>query len=203
MPMRNFLIVIAIFVLSSSAFGQKTKRRRNASPWADTTLIIVKLHDKINDNKIVAVEVGRKATIYVKLKPMRDEVKKDLSDDPINQDHKKIIRYFDSASLKGDTISVGEYLYLPGLAYLLSHQLIEGNAKIYYKKQQSFVDTIFHRLERYGGNADRFFYLPDKRPFFAVRELSGILDKKYNFFNTGRFEAYVAEGEKLRSIRDE
>ena len=66
-----------------------------------------------------------------------------------------------------------------------------------------FVDTITHRLERYGGNADRFFYLPDKRPFFAVQEFSGILDNDDDLFGKGHFDAYVKEGEKLQSIRKE
>ena len=80
---------------------------------------------------------------------------------------------------------------------MISHQLVDGNAKVYYKKQKLFVDTITHRLERYGGNADRFFYLPDKRPFFAVQEFFGILDNNDDLFGKGHFDAYVKEGEKL------
>jgi hypothetical protein len=48
----------------------------------------------------------------------------------------------------------------------------------------------------------RFFYLPDKRPFFAVNEISGILDDN-NVLISGHYQAYLKEGEKLASIRQE
>jgi hypothetical protein len=155
------------------------------------------------DNKIVAVDIGKKATIFVHLKPMLVEARKNLSNDFVKDNYNKIIHYFDSVSLKSDTIFISDYFKLPHFEYLISHQLTDGNAKIFYKKQQSFVDTILHRLERYGGNADRFFYLPDRRPFFAVTEMTGILVQGEDLLNNGHFDAYVKEGEKLQSIRKE
>ena len=203
MLIRHFLIIISIFFLSSSAFGQKTKKRSNSSSWRDTTFTIVTLNDTINDNKVVAVEVGKKAIIYVKLKPLLLEARENLSNDFVKDNYQKIIDYFNSASSKGDTILIIEYLNFRHLEYLVAHQLIDGNANVYYKKQRAFVDTISHRLERYGGNADRFFYLPDKRPFFAVTEMTGILVKGEDLLNNGHFDAYVKEGEKLQSLRKE
>jgi len=131
------------------------------------------------------------------------EAKANLSNDFVRQDYQKIIHFFDSASLKSDTIFIDIYYKLHHFEYLVSRQLIDGSAKVYYKKQKNFVDTIFHRLERYGGNADRFFYLPDKRPFFAVQEFSGILDNNDDLLGKGHFDAYVKEGEKLQSLRKE
>lgn len=73
--------------------------------------------------------------------------------------------------------------------------------KFIIKNQKAFIDTITHRLERYGGDAIRFFYLPDRRPFFAAKEFSGIPDNDDKPFRKGRFEEYVKEGEKLQSLR--
>jgi hypothetical protein len=71
--------------------------------------------------------------------------------------------------------------YLDHLDYLVSVELKNGNTRVFYKKQKTFVSTISHRLERYGKYAHRFFYFPDKRPFFSTMELSGILDEKDPF----------------------
>jgi hypothetical protein len=199
--MRHFLIVISIFFLSCSALGQSTKKHRKTSSWRDTIFIVVKLNDTISDKKVVAVDVGQKAIIYVKLKPMMLEARENLSNEFVRDNYQKIIAYFDSAAPNGDTIVISEYLNLGHVNYLIAHQLIHGNANVYYKKQKAFVDTISHRLERYGGNADRFFYLPDKRPFFSIHEYSGILDKHDDGSAKGRYDASVKEGEKLRSVR--
>jgi len=200
--MRPILTTISLLFLTTTLFGQKPKKTTNKSPWSDTTFIFVKLNDTIIDKKVAALEIGKKAIIYVKVKPMMAEARENLSNDFVRDNYQKIIDYFNSASPTGDTILVSEYLNLPRLEYLVAHLLIAGNAKVFYKNQKAFVDTISHRLERYGGNADRFFYLPDKRPFFAVKEYSGILDDD-NPFGKGHYEAYVKEGEKLLSLREQ
>lgn len=201
--MRHILITIPILFFSMTLLSQKTKRRGHVSSWHDTTYIRVALKDTIVDNKIVAVEIGSKATIFVKLKPLIFEANENLSNGFSKNAYKNIIHFFDSASLKSDTIFIEDYDDLDHFEYLVSHQLICGSAKVYYKKKKVFVDTITHRLERYGGNADRFFYLPDKRPFFAVTEYTGIIDKAEDLSNKGHLEAYIKEGEKLASIQEE
>jgi len=60
----------------------------------------------------------------------------------------------------GDSIFIAAY-QLGDFEYLVSNQIKAGMAKVYYKKQHLFVDTVYHRLERFGGDADRFFYLPE------------------------------------------
>lgn len=201
--MQHFVIIISILLLSSHAFGQKTKKPGSTSSWNDTSFIIVKLNDTISDKKVVAVDVGKKAIIYIKLKPLMLEARENLSNDFRNNDYKEIINYFNSTSAKTDTILISEYLNLRSFEYLVAQQLVNGNANVYYKKQKIFVDTISHRLERYGGHADRFFYLPDRRPFFAVTELMGILVRGEPLLNNGHFDAYIKEGEKLLSLREE
>ncbi len=201
--MRLSLITILTLIVSTTLLGQDTKTKADKSPWSDTTFIVVKLYDTISDKKVVAVEVGKKATIYVKLKPMMLKATQNLSNDFVKENYKKIIAYFNAALSKGDTILISEYLNLSYLDYLIAHQLIAGNANIYYKKQNTFVGTISHRLERYDGNADRFFYLPDKRPFFAFIEYSGILDEGDGLLGTKRYDTFAKEGEKLQSLRNE
>lgn len=200
--MRRILVIISFLFLTIFACGQKVKKQGSSPPWEDTTFIIVKLNDTIVDNKVVAVDIGEKATIYVKLKPMLADARQHLSNGFAKEDYQKTIHFLTTASKKKDTIFLKDYFTLPHFEYLISHQLANGSAKVFYKKQKAFVDEISHRLEKYGGNADRFFYLPDKRPFFAVTEYSGILDDN-NPFGKGHYDAYVKEGEKLLSLREQ
>jgi hypothetical protein len=201
--MRFNLIIISLLFVTTNLFSQKTKKQGSSSSWRDTTFIPVVLNDTIKDNKVVVVDIGKKATIYLNLKPMLLEAKENLSNDFVKEYYQTIIHYFDSSSLKGDTTFIENYYNLRHFEYLVSRQLIDGNAKVYYKKQKAFIDTITHRLERYGGDAVRFFYLADRRPFFAAKEFSGILDNEDEPFRKGRFDEYVNEGEKLQSLRKE
>lgn len=201
--MRYSIITISILCLSTALFGQKTKKKGLQLLLADTTFITEELNNFLDGSKTVAVEIGKKATIFLSLNQILPEVEAYLNSDSFKSNYKKIIDYFDSASSKSDTIILTNYRDLRYLEFLISHLLIKGEAKVFYKRQGVFIDTIFHRLERYGGNADRFFYMPDKRPFFAVQEYSGILDNEDNSLGKGHFDAYLKEGEKLASIRNE
>jgi len=201
--MRHTLIFIPLLFVTTNLFSQKTKKRGSSSSWRDTTFIPVVLNDTINDNKVVAVDIGKKATIYLNLKPMLLEAKENLSNDYVKEYYETIIRYLDSSASKSDTIFIDNYHKLGHFEYLVSHQLTDGNAKVYYKKQKTFIYTITHRLERYGGDAVRFFYLPDRRPFFAATEFTGMLDNEDEPFRKGRLDEYVKEGEKLQSLRKE
>jgi hypothetical protein len=203
MPVQKITIIISLLLFSLNLFSQKAKRNLTKPSWKDIKFISVELKNNIKDNKIVAVDIGQKAIIYLNLKPMITEAKANLSNDFVKEYYQKIIYFFDSASLKSDTVFIDEYYKLRHLEYLVSHQLLKGHAKVYYKKQKSFVDTVTHRLERYGGNAERFFYLPDKRPFFAVLEFSGILDDNDDLSGKGHLDAYIKEGEKLANIGTE
>ena len=197
----SLLIILALFTWTA-LFSQKNNESRKLSSWQDTTYISVVLSDTISDSKVVSVNIGMKAIIYIKLTPLLAKAKETLTNEFVRDRYKTIIHFLDSASLKGDTIFIDNYFSLSHFEYLVSSQLIEGNAKVFYKRQRFFVDTILYRLERYGSKADRFFYLPDKRPFFAVTEIIGILDKN-GAITSGHFQAYVKEGEKLASIRQE
>jgi hypothetical protein len=135
MQMRQTITAILVLFLTTSLCGQNTKKKGSKSPWSDTTFIIVKLSDTISDNKVAAIDIGKKAIIYVKLKPMMLEARENLSNDFVKGAYQKIIDYFNSASSKGDTILVSEYLNFRHLEYLVAHQLMAGNANVYYKKK--------------------------------------------------------------------
>lgn len=147
------------------------------------------------------MEIGEKATIYLGLNHVRKELNKEAND-YVRQRYDKIIKFIDTAFAKKDTLVVDDYFSIEHFQYVISSQLKAGNALVYYNRQQSFIDSISHRSERYGSTATRFYYLPDKRPFFAVREASGIIDDPEDMNdNRGYFDEYVKEGEKLQSLR--
>ena len=200
---RKFLIsILPIFLLTVTSYAQNRIKPKASAPWNDTTLINVKLIDTITDSKVAIINIGEKAIIYIKVKPIIDQAKKYLTDDFIKKDYQIIIDYFDSASLKSDSIFIDEYFKLLYLHYIIDRELIDGNAKVYDKKNKIFVESISHRLERFGEHADRFFYLPDKRSFFFAMEYIGILDKQSMFPNS-HYNDYIKEAEKLQSIRKE
>lgn len=180
--------------LSQQADKKKTKKGAKDSAYIYVTL------QNIRPAKTLVINIGEKAKIYLDGETILKEANKRLSDD--SNRTSKIITSLDSMFSHSDTATIEFYRLYP-LEYFASTELQNGSAKVFYKKQNSFVDMISHRQERYGGNADRFFYLPDKRPFFFVVELVGIIDKKTGFFSGSRYEEYVKEGEKIKSIREQ
>jgi len=175
---------------------QQISKKSNST---DTTFIPVSLQDTSKEKTIVVVDIGQKATIYLKAKLLRQSAVEVLND--FNKEElSKIIQLLDSESLKNDTFFVDPYLSY--FDYLVSEQLQKGNAKVFYKKIKSFVPTISHRKERYGTYAHRFFYLPDKRPFFSTMETSGILDEKTPFGLSDPKELEEV-GRKLAGLREE
>ena len=197
--MRHFLITILLVFLSAQLLGQKPKKNSKKS-W-DTTFIYVRLQDFVGDKKVVTLDIGQKATIYLNETQIRNGAAARLSNDFIKDDIGKILKFLDSASLVTDTLNMNFPNSFYYFNYLVSEQLKKGNAKVFYKKQKSFVETISHRLEKFGGNGDRFFYLPDKRAFFVVTEITGLIDD--DMLSPERHEEYVKEGEKLLSLRQE
>ncbi|HVU57161.1 MAG TPA: hypothetical protein VHD83_19000 [Puia sp.] len=175
------IIFVPALLFSLAAFGQ----------W-DTAYHSVAMSKRIDDPKIVVAQIGEKALIYVGLTPLMTGVKDDTGEAK---------RFLDSASRQSDTINIDFYYTLKYFEYPISGQLIKGNAMVYYQRQHAFVDTILHRFERYDEHGDRFFYLPDKRPFFFVMELSGILDREP--VPPGKnYQGYLEEGKKMAGLRE-
>ncbi|HXB44403.1 MAG TPA: hypothetical protein VNV85_10120 [Puia sp.] len=187
-------LTIIFLVASSQIFAQQTSHKPN---WTDTTFILVKLVDTSADKKIVLVDIGQKAIIYLKEKLIKQSVIETSND--LNKDElSNLIHLLVSNALRSDTIIIDQYLI--DFDHMISKQLQKGNAKVFYKKAKSFVPTISHRLEKYGMYAHRFFYLPDRRPFFSTLEYSGIIQN--NKYHSDPNEL-VKLGEKLASIREE
>src|SRR5262245_1335072 len=105
--MRHTIAIIWLLFIATTLIAQK-KKAAKAPPWSDTAFISVKLNNAIQDRKIVAVDVGKKATIFVRLTPLLSEAKKMLSNDFVSDNYHTIINYLDSASLRTDTIFVEE-----------------------------------------------------------------------------------------------
>lgn len=167
--MRHIIFLILTFICWAQLFGQTTKKTSSKAPWEDTKLIAVKLKDTILSQKVVCVDIGKKAIIFLELPNILEEVKK-----PETENIKRIKNYLDSARQVSDTIFVDD---LMDFDYIVSDQLQKGKARVFYKRENTFVTNISHRLEKYGMYAHRFFYLPDNRPFFSTMEYSGILEK--------------------------
>lgn len=173
------------------------QHKQSSTSWKDTTFIPVTLSDTSKDNKVVIVEIGKKATIYLRLNLLRQnafEIKNEFNSKELT----KIINILDNSSKISDTVYMDNYL--SQFDYLVSQQLQDGNALVYYKKLKSFVPTISHRLEKYGMYAHRFFYLPDKRPFYSTMEYSGIIENNKYLSDPNEL---IKVGEKLAGLRKE
>lgn len=177
--MKKAFYIFNFILLTNLLFGQTSTPQQNPNPkrdkydWTDTTFVSVNLTPTIHDKKVVAVDIGKKATIYMSKKAVRQNAVKSTGDYN-RKNTSKIIHFIDSASVKSDTIFMDQFLAY--LDVLISDQLQSGDARVYYKKQKAFTATISHRLEKYGMYAHRFFYLSDNRPFFSTMEISGILE---------------------------
>jgi hypothetical protein len=198
-PWALFTILMLIGQLGRS----QLKRREIIPAWNDTTFTPVVLHDTAVGEKIVIYSVGRKAVIYLRAQLIRELLVSALGNSFSDPSNKKAIAYLDSALLKNDSVAVDNfYIY----NWCISDLLQAGYAKVYYYRYKSFTDTVYHRLERYGEQAARFFYLKDFRPFFEITEFSGIIDHndKSNGLNRAQhYQEYLKEGEKIASLREE
>ncbi|MBI2722723.1 MAG: hypothetical protein HYX39_11170 [Bacteroidetes bacterium] len=143
----------------------------------------------------MSYNIGEKAIIYLRNDSLLKYAKTSLSNciPSEKKDYSKIVKLLTSNKAINDTLFVNKDIY--GFDYLVSIQLLSGNAKVFYKKHKIFVDTISHRLEKYGMYAHRFYYLPDKRPFFSVMEYSGIIENGRYFSDPNELIKFA---EKLR-----
>jgi hypothetical protein len=192
--MLRIAAIILIIINSCNLSAQNP----NKPLWSDTTYVSVNLLDSLYGKKLVVVDIGDKATIYMRFKDFRKLCIKNRNEFN-KEDINTMITTLDSNSKNQDTVYIDSSL--PMAHIIISKQLQKGAAKVYYKKQKRFVDSISHRLERYGKYAYRFFYLTDQRPFFASIEYSGIIDDD-NLFNGSDLNELEKLGKKLSSLRE-
>jgi hypothetical protein len=184
-----------MFFLTVSCLAQNAKKPKERQ--RDTAFAVVQLNT-LTVSKTLMIIVGQKAKVYVSGDSILKELENYPSNDFMKSRYKRINEFLDSSFRINDT-ATALIFQLFGLEDLVAGQLKRGLAKVYYIKEQTFVDIIYHRLERYGSDADRFFYLPDKRPFFFNKEMSGIIDSKA-MFSGKYYEEYKNQGDKLLSL---
>ncbi len=171
-------LFITLICFSSCLFGQDSSHINSKAPWDDTAFIAVALNKSaLQTKKIVVYNIGQKATVFVRTDSLISEAKAWRANciPAERKDFDKIISFLTQKSAKKDTIVVNDAKL--EFDNLIPSQILSGNARVFYRKYKIFVDTIYHRLEKYGMYAHRFFYLPDMRPFFSFMEYSGILEK--------------------------
>lgn len=198
--MRHSLTIILFLFLTSQLFGQKTKKKSSKFSLRDTAFIDVSLIDIKGESKIITFDIGEKAIIYLRADSTITEVKKHLSNEFVKDSYNRIINFIDSASLHGDTIRV-DFYQMPDFEYFVSDQLQKGQARVFYKDKTPLL-TQFRT-----GSKDLVATWTDSsiyptRPFFGVIELSGLIDNAA-FLSGKHYDAYVKEGEKLASLRQE
>jgi hypothetical protein len=186
----KFTLIILTFFVSTQLFAQQQSDKTDN---ADTLFILVSLQDTLNTKKIVLVEIGEKATIYLNEQLLIQNAV-ELYNNHHRTDLSAIIRLLDSLSFMKDTIVIDQYFQ--GFSSLISKQLQIGNAKVYYKKLKLFVPSLYHNQERYGIDTYRFYYLPDRRPFFSIREFPILKESKY--FESKKEKEFLTE--KLAGI---
>ncbi|MBE7171727.1 MAG: hypothetical protein INR73_14150 [Williamsia sp.] len=99
---------------------------------------------------------------------IKNDARNLMSNQSVRKEVTSVIKFLDPSFAKGDTAVISFTKALGShFQYFVSDQLQRGDAKIFYKRSGTFVDTIFHRFERYGEHGDRFYYLPGKRSFFS------------------------------------
>jgi hypothetical protein len=196
---QTYRTLLFLAALLASGISLPAQSQSNSSPF-DTGFKTVRLRDTLPTNKIACLDMGEKAAIFL----MTDSLITAGRRLDANGFFTSIIQFLDSATLRSDTVRITIDRSNWRIENLIAAELEKGIARVYYKKRHTFVDYISHRLELYGEHGDRFFYLPDQRPFFFIMEYSGIIRHQSDLSNPGNnYEAYLQEGKKLASLRKE
>jgi len=182
------LFAIILLLVATDLFSQAA-----GDDWRDTTYIPSDLVRTLPGRKVVRIQIGDKATLFLSGEVLRDSAAASLS---FESPKSKIIALYDSKAGMGDTIDMNQYM--DGLDYLIAGQLREGTASLYYKQPKQWVTAISYRLEKYGMYAYQFFYLPDRRPFFAIMRYSGIIENDKFFSDPTELGALY---DKLASLQ--
>ena len=203
MKMRHLLTIILFCAISTLAFGQVDSPARKM-PGADTAFKIVDLRSASLGNKIISFKPGGKAIIYLSASSILNAIKESTAGtivvgDEIIKENNSLSKKIVSLSKKKDTAEMDDVYRF---RYIVATELINGHAKVFYKKEKSFVPTISHRLEGYGKfNADRFFYLPNRMPFFSVMSFAKASDHEKS--DAEKKEELIKRAEKLKQITEE
>lgn len=120
--------------------------------------------------KTIEYNPGTNATIYIQWVDARALCQGSNSR---KEEYDSLASRLDYLDKKVKTIKVSDGSF-GVMNYIVSDLLRQGKAKVYDNVSGHYLDSVTCRLERFGSEADRVFYLPEGIPFFAVQEYSGI-----------------------------
>ena len=157
--------------------------------WNDTTYHRLRTIDYDNSIKVLKYDVGKRAIIYLSV---FDFIKHCEHIEDRFSERKRIGEIIDSLSRAQDTTIINTDILGYDLDYLVVDLIRAGKSKIYDKEKMIYVNEIFHRLEKAGTMASRWFYFPDKRAFYSNLEFTGIIENR----------VYFSDHEELRKLYD-
>ena len=150
--------------------------------WKDSTYKIIPLQNKLTGKRIIEYNGLRPAIIFLAYDDVRNTCLERLKNEPGKEEYKELLNYFDSTTTGKDTLKLSENNN--ELNNLVSDLLMKGQAKVFGINRQKFMDSISYRVEKYGTELWRFYYLPYKSPFFAIMESSAIVEENNNLMQT-------------------
>ena len=132
--------------------------------------------------------------IYLSTSDLLNEinVRSATADDNFTKKWKSLSEKIISLSKKKDTAEMNN---IDVFVSIVGSEIKKGHAKVYYKKENSFVPTVTYRAEKYDRFVYRFFYLPGGQPFFSAMIFDFIPANEKN-----REEQLAKLNEKLKEI---
>jgi hypothetical protein len=164
------------------------------STWNDTTyheLATIHFDDSI---KVLRYDIGKRAIIFLSASDFVEYCER--LEDRFSE-RKQIGEIVDSLSNTKDTTIINTEILGYDLDYLVVGLIRAGKSEIYDKEKMIYVKEIFHRLEKSGTIASRWFYFPDKRTFFSNLEVTGIIENGVYFSDP---EELGKDYDRLREI---
>lgn len=169
--------MVLVFVAASNTQAQNVDLN-----WKDSTYKIIPLQNKLTGKRIIEYNGLRPAIIFLAYDDVRNTCLERLKNEPGKEEYKDLLNFFDSMTTGKDTIKLSENNN--ELNKMVSDLLMKGQAKVFGINRQKFMDSISYRDEKYGTELWRFYYLPYKRPFFAIMESSAVVEENNNLMKT-------------------
>lgn len=192
--MANRLLYIFVLLLCTLQLSAQ----QSADSWKDSSWYSVKLPGSISGKNIFEYNRLRYAVLYLSYDDLKTACLEQIKAGKKEFDDLQLL--FDSAVNNKDTVRIQETSY--ELDWLVSEFLRKGETRVFGTGLKKFIDSVSYRFEKYGPDAWRFYYLPDKRPFFGVMEFSGIIEDNSDLMKTlGKNPGeYKKLNDRLRTI---
>lgn len=196
--MKQIWILLALSAIINHLYGQVAD---SSDTWNDTTYKTIALSQSIKDKKVIRYDYGESSVFYLSYSDFKS-LCAEWAAEKTNwnaKEYRKLLKQLEHKAKSNDTLRFNIYNTDDVFTYLVSDLLKKGNASVFNKRENEFADTIYHRLERYGLMAFRFYYFQDKRAFFNAMEYSGILNECQPFIDLRKdYEDYLKLGQRLQ-----